>query len=67
MAVYNVAGEKVRTQQQDGAIGTNTMVWAGDNNAGERCASGYYIVRMSADAKQGDLHGTAWLRMVITR
>jgi flagellar hook assembly protein FlgD len=67
LAVYNVAGEKVRTLQQACQRGMNKVVWVGDNNYGARCASGYYIIRLLADAKQGNQHDSRWLRAVITR
>jgi len=67
LAVYNVAGEKVRTMQQACKRGMNHFTWAGDNNYGARCASGYYILRLLADSTQGGQHDSRWLRAVITR
>jgi hypothetical protein len=65
LAVYNVAGEKVRVLQVPGRKGPNKVPWAGDNNYGARCASGYYIIRLLADA--GSMHDSRWLQAVITR
>ena len=67
LAVYNVAGEKVRTLQQACKRGMNKLTWAGDNNYGARCASGYYILRLLADSTQGGQHDSRWLQAVITR
>ncbi len=67
LAVYNVAGEKVRTMQQPCKRGPNKFTWAGDNNYGARCASGYYIIRLLADSSQGGQHDGRWLSAVITR
>ena len=65
LAVYNVAGEKVRVLQIAGKRGMNKVAWKGDNNYGARCASGYYIVRLLADT--GSMHDSRWLQAVITR
>jgi flagellar hook assembly protein FlgD len=67
LAIYNVAGEKVRTLQQSCKRGMNRFTWAGDNNYGARCASGYYILRLLADSTQGGQHDSRWLQAVITR
>jgi len=65
LAVYNVAGEKVRVLQVAGKRGMNKVPWKGDNSYGARCASGYYIIRLLADA--GNMHDSRWLQAVITR
>jgi flagellar hook assembly protein FlgD len=67
LSVYNVAGEKVRTKKADYQPSKQLMDWAGDNNNGARCASGYYVMRMSAQATQGGQSAQQWLRVVILR
>jgi hypothetical protein len=67
LAVYNVAGEKVKTKQIPAISGKWTISWAGDNNQGARTASGYYILRVSATALQGNQHASQWLRVVELR
>jgi hypothetical protein len=67
LAVYDVAGEPVHMRDL-GLIspGKQAVVWKGDNDAGGRCASGAYVVRMDAKATD-DEKGDAWARAAISR
>jgi hypothetical protein len=64
--VYNVAGETIRVMQLDGTQGKNLLVWDGDNNNGQRVASGYYILKLKANGVSG-LQDQVWARMVVAR
>ena len=47
--VYNVAGEPVWSEQAQVPAGIHIETWSGANGSGSRCASGVYLVRVSAE------------------
>jgi hypothetical protein len=49
LAIYNVAGERVRTLADEAfAAGAHTKVWDGRNDAGSPVSSGIYFYRLTA-------------------
>ena len=63
---YNVAGEPVYRLETDGVAGPNQAVWRGVNEVGARCASGVYILHLTAvgvDQSSGDF----WADLVVMR
>jgi hypothetical protein len=50
LAIYNVLGTRIKTLVSDyQAQGTHTVKWYGDNESGERVASGVYFYKLIAD------------------
>jgi hypothetical protein len=66
MTVYNVAGEIIVKQVASLAAGVNIQVWEGKNEAGGRCASGVYLVKVKAQNVQGE-HDEFWATVAIAR
>jgi hypothetical protein len=46
--VYNVAGEPVYSERGPRMAGVSVWDWNGRNNAGERLASGAYVIRATS-------------------
>jgi hypothetical protein len=65
LQVYNVAGEAVYQRDWQAPAGLNELAWAGSNDAGARCASGVYLLRLEAGA--GPSLETEWATAVIVR
>ena len=66
LEVYNVAGEPIVHLQQACAATVNEIEWKGLNEAGGKCASGVYLVRLSAVGRDKST-GTFWTTVVIVR
>jgi hypothetical protein len=49
LAVYNIAGQVVRTFSGNDAVGQMQVAWDGTNNAGAPVASGVYFYHVKAD------------------
>jgi uncharacterized repeat protein (TIGR01451 family) len=64
--VYNVAGEPLFRLEVPGQPQKNEVVWDGVNDAGARCASGVYILRVQAEGIDGS-NGGYWTTVVIQR
>jgi len=63
---YNVAGEAVYHLDLDGTAGQNQALWQGINQVGARCASGVYILHLTAVGTD-DSKGDFWADLVIMR
>ena len=63
---YNVAGEAVYHLDLDAAAGQNQALWRGVNEVGARCASGVYILHLTADGVDQS-NGGFWADLVIMR
>jgi hypothetical protein len=48
LAIYNVAGQLVRSYEGFGTAGLNTITWDGRDNQGSEVASGVYFYRLTA-------------------
>ena len=66
VTVYDVAGERVDRFTTAGTPGNNDVIWAGVNLGGLRCASGIYLLRVSAQGPSG-AQGGYWERAAIVR
>jgi len=66
MTVYNVAGEIVLRRETSLPAGANIQVWKGENDAGGRCASGVYLVKVKAQNAAG-AHDDFWATIAIAR
>ena len=66
LAIYDVAGEPLYHLEIQGRAGKNVMDWAGVNAAGGRCASGVYVLRVSAQGADGSQDGF-WDKAVAVR
>jgi hypothetical protein len=64
--VYDVAGEPVLKKDIAAAAGRQALDWKGDNDAGARCASGVYVLRLQAAADDGETDQD-WARAAISR
>ncbi len=54
VTVYNMLGQNVRTLvNEDRTSGTYTLLWDGNNNAGNVLPSGVYLVRMNVGSTAG--------------
>jgi hypothetical protein len=63
---YNVAGEPVYHLELDAQAGQNQALWQGINQVGARCASGVYILHLTALGTD-DSTGDFWANLVIMR
>jgi hypothetical protein len=63
---YNVAGEPVYRMEMDAPSGMNQALWRGINEVGARCASGVYVLHLTADGADQS-HGGFWANLVIMR
>ncbi|RPJ45021.1 MAG: hypothetical protein EHM19_05905, partial [Candidatus Latescibacterota bacterium] len=53
VCIYNLNGERVRTLWRgESAIGRQTMIWDGRDDAGGPVVSGVYLVRLATDRGQ---------------
>jgi hypothetical protein len=66
LTVYNVAGEPLFIRRYPGKAGKNEILWDGDNDSGQRCASGVYILRLQAEGVDRS-QGGYWTQVVIQR
>jgi flagellar hook assembly protein FlgD len=66
LSVFNVAGEPLRVITQAGRAGKNVLEWDGTNDAGARCASGVYILRLQAEGVDRST-GSFWTQVAIQR
>lgn len=66
LTIYNVAGEPIFTQSYPSTAGKNEILWDGINEAGSRCASGVYILRLDAQGYDGT-SGHYWASLAIQR
>jgi hypothetical protein len=64
--VFNTAGELVKTLPLEGKLGANEIVWEGDNDSGQRCSSGIYVLHALAN-DAGGRKGEWWEFAGITR
>ena len=65
-AVYNVAGEPIWKTSMAGKAGKNLLFWEGVNDAGGRCASGVYVLRLDATGLDQSTDGY-WARAAAVR
>jgi len=63
---YNVAGEPVYHLELDAQAGQNQALWQGINQVGARCASGVYILHLTAVGID-QTSGGFWANLVIMR
>lgn len=66
LRIYNVAGEPIRTLEMAGRAGPNQLEWLGDNQAGQRVASGAYVLRVQAEGLDGSTDDF-WERAAVSR
>jgi uncharacterized repeat protein (TIGR01451 family) len=66
VTVFNVAGEPLFRLEVPGRPQKNEVIWEGVNDAGARCASGVYILRVQAEGIDGT-NGGYWSTVVIQR
>ena len=66
LTAYNVAGEIILRRSVDLPAGANIQTWDGKNDAGGRCASGVYLMKVRAQNANGE-HDEFWATQAITR
>jgi uncharacterized repeat protein (TIGR01451 family) len=66
LTIYNVAGEPIFVRSYTEAANKREILWEGINEAGGRCASGVYILRLDAQGDDGTT-GYYWATMAIQR
>lgn len=66
MTAYNVAGEIILKRSAALPAGANIQVWDGRNDAGGRCASGIYLIKVRAQNAGGE-HDEFWATLAIAR
>ena len=66
MTAYNVAGEIILRRSVALPAGVNIQVWDGRNDAGGRCASGVYLIKVRAQNANGE-HDEFWATLAIAR
>lgn len=66
LRVYNVAGEPIWQARALGRAGSNLMKWNGDNGGGGRCASGVYVLKLTAQGVDRT-RDEVWERTLVSR